>query len=60
MELGPRTVLQLVMVVIGVVVFALGHRRENETLTLIAIGFFAAAAIIRFVKYGRRDDSTDG
>jgi hypothetical protein len=60
MELAPRAVLQLVLVLVGLVVFALGHRRESETLTLIAIGFFAAATIIRFVKPGRRGGAADG
>jgi hypothetical protein len=54
MDLGPRTNLQLALLAAGVIVFAVGQRWENETLTLVAVGIFAAATILRFVKNPRR------
>jgi len=45
-----RTEAQLALLVIGVIVWGYGQRIEDERLTWIGLGFFAAATILRFVK----------
>jgi len=48
--MGRRTEIQLALLLIGIVVWAIGIRNENVVLQWTGIGFFAAATILRFFK----------
>ena len=45
-----RTVIQLALLTIGVIVWGYGSRIDDTRLTWIGLGFFAAAAVTRFFK----------
>lgn len=45
-----RTEVQLALLVIGVIVWGYGQRVEDNRLTWIGLGFFAAATALRFLK----------
>jgi hypothetical protein len=47
---GRRTLIQLSLVLIGVIVWALGQRNDDSRITLAGVAFFAAAFLLRFVK----------
>lgn len=46
----PLTTVKLALALIAAILFALGIRNENNALRLAAIGFLAAALLLRFVK----------
>ena len=50
-----RTEAQLALLLVGVVVWGYGQRTEDNRLTWIGLGFFAAATLLRFAK--RKDPS---
>ena len=54
--MGRRTEIQLVLLFVGVVVWAIGLRTEIVPLQWTGIGFFAAATALRFLKKKKRDD----
>jgi len=45
-----RTVAQLALLTIGVIVWGYGSRIEDNRLTWIGLGFFAAAFVLRVIK----------
>jgi hypothetical protein len=45
-----RTVIQLALLTIGVIVWGYGQRVDDNRLTWIGLAFFAAAAAMRFLK----------
>ena len=45
-----RTVVQLALLTIGVIVWGYGSRVDDTRLTWIGLGFFAAAASLRIFK----------
>jgi hypothetical protein len=45
-----RTVVQLALLAIGVIVWGYGSRIDDMRLTWIGLGFFAAATVARFFK----------
>jgi hypothetical protein len=47
---GRRTEIQLALLVIGLVVWAIGLRTEIVAVQWTGIGFFAAATALRFLK----------
>ncbi len=49
-EIKRRTEIQLVLAAIGLVVWGYGARAEDPRRQWIGIGFFAAAAALRFFK----------
>jgi multisubunit Na+/H+ antiporter MnhE subunit len=46
-----RTPIQLALLVVALVVWAIGQRTENSRLQYIGLGFFFAAFILRFFKH---------
>jgi hypothetical protein len=48
--MGTRTLAQLALLLIGLIVWGYGARVDSERLTLIGIAFFAAAFVLRFFK----------
>jgi len=54
--MGHRTEIQLALLVIGIVVWAVGIRTEMVVLQWTGIGFFAAATILRFFKKKKPDE----
>lgn len=48
--MGVRSIAQLALLVMGLIVWGYGSRTNNSSLTLIGVGFFAAAAVLRFFK----------
>ena len=46
-----RTVIQLALLVVGLVAWALGQRTEDQRFQYIGLGFFAAAFVLRFFKH---------
>jgi len=48
--MGTRTLAQLALLLIGLIVWGYGARVGNERLTLIGVAFFAAAFVLRFFK----------
>ena len=50
-----RTVAQLAMLTIGVIVWGYGSRIDDARLTWIGLGFFAAAAAMRLFKRRHRE-----
>jgi hypothetical protein len=52
-----RTEIQLALFTIGLIVWGYGQRTDDNRLTLIGIGFFAAAFLLRFAKKKRAHDS---
>lgn len=53
--MGKRTVAQLALVLIGLIVWGYGSRTDDERLTLIGVIFFAAATALRFFKPKKTD-----
>ncbi|MGQ0646143.1 MAG: hypothetical protein ACT4P7_01155 [Gemmatimonadaceae bacterium] len=49
------TTLKLVLAVVGLIVFAVGARYENEALRWVAIGLLVVAFLIRFLRRGSDD-----
>jgi hypothetical protein len=54
--MGRRTEIQLGLLVIGIIVWAVGIRNEIIVLQWTGIGFFAVATILRFFKKKTPDD----
>ena len=56
-----RTMAQLALLVAGFIVWGYGSRTNDERLTWIGIGFFAAAAILRLLRsrIDRRPDDVE-
>lgn len=50
----PRTLIQLALLVIGIVVWGYGARIDDQRLTWIGIAFFAVAVVLRLLR-GRID-----
>jgi hypothetical protein len=48
--MGVRSIAQLALVVMGLIVWGYGSRTNDERLTLIGVCFFAAATLLRFFK----------
>jgi hypothetical protein len=48
--MARRTPFQLALLVVGLVVWGYGQRADDSFLTLIGVGFFAAAFLLRFWK----------
>jgi hypothetical protein len=48
--MGRRTEIQIALLIVGVVVWAVGQRMEIVPLQWTGIGFFAAATALRFFK----------
>jgi hypothetical protein len=59
LRVGPRTLTQLGLLTIGLIVWVYGLRADDPTLRWIGIGFFAVATALRFAKRwtGRPPDS---
>lgn len=55
-----RTEIQLALLVIGLVVWGYGQRTNNDRLTWIGVGFFAAATILRLFKKRAEQEPLDG
>lgn len=53
-----RTMAQLVLLGIGLIVWAYGQRVNDERLTWVGIAFFAAAVMLRLLR-GRLDRRPD-
>jgi len=51
--MARRTPIQLALGAMGLIVWGYGARANDEVLTLVGIGFFAAAFLLRFWKTGR-------
>ena len=51
-QLGRRTAAQLAFLGIGLVVWGYGQRVDDTRLTLVGVGFFVAATLLRFVARG--------
>ena len=49
-----RTEIQIVLLVVGIIVWGYGQRTDNGTLGYVGIGLFAAATLLRLFK--RRAD----
>ena len=49
-EIRYRSEIQVVLLVIGMIVWGYGQRSENTTLQFTGLGFFAAATALRFFK----------
>ncbi len=49
-EIKRRTEIQLILAAAGLFVWGYGARNDDRRLTWIGIGFFAAAAALRFFK----------
>jgi len=45
-----RTEIQLALLLMGLIVWGYGTRVDDSRLTLIGVGFFAVATILRFFK----------
>jgi hypothetical protein len=45
-----RSIIQLALLTIGVIVWGYGQRVDDNRLTWIGLGFFAAATALRFLK----------
>ena len=56
----PRTVIQLALLTIGVIVWGYGSRIDDTRLTWIGLGFFGAAAATRLFKKRRSQESEGG
>ncbi len=56
--MSSRTLAQLALVLIGLIVWGYGARINDDRLTLIGVGCFAAAVVLRLMKnrWSRRDD----
>lgn len=56
-----RTLAQLTLLVIGIVVWGYGARTDQPMLTWIGIAFFAAAVVLRLLRsrIGRRPDGAE-
>ena len=50
MNLGRRTTFQFAFVVMGMIVWAYGHRVDDPTVRLVGIAFFAVAFVLRFFR----------
>ena len=50
----PRTLIQLALLVIGIIVWGYGARIDEPRLTWIGVAFFAAAVVLRLLR-GRID-----
>ena len=50
----PRTLIQLALLVIGIIVWGYGARIDDQRLTWIGIAFFAVAVVLRLLR-GRID-----
>ena len=48
--MGKRTLAQLALILMGLIVWGYGARIDDQRLTLIGIAFFAAAFILRLMK----------
>ena len=48
--MGPRTLAQIGLLAVGLIVWAYGQRMDDERLRWVGIGFFAAATVLRFLK----------
>ena len=48
--MSTLTKLKLGLTIIGLILFAYGARMENATIRMVAIGFVAAASLLRFVR----------
>jgi hypothetical protein len=54
MTASRRTAAQLALLFVGLVVWGYGSRVNDNRLTLLGLGFFAAATALRFLK--KRED----
>jgi hypothetical protein len=50
MNLGRRTTFQLAFVLMGLIIWAYGHRIDDPTVRLVGIAFFAVAFVLRFFR----------
>ena len=48
--MGKRTTIQLVLLVIGVIVWGYGQRIDDASLRLVGIALFALATMLRFFR----------
>jgi hypothetical protein len=48
--MGPRTLVQLALLAMGLIVWAYGQRVDDARLRWIGIGFFAVATALRLLK----------
>jgi hypothetical protein len=46
-----RTVIQLALLVVGLIVWAVGQRTDDPRLQYVGLGFFAGAFLLRFLKH---------
>ena len=53
--MGWRTLAQLGLLAMGIIVWAAGARRDDGRLTLIGVAFFAAATLLRLFKRKQPD-----
>ncbi len=53
----PRTLAQLGLLAVGVIVWAAGSRTDNEALTATGVVLFAIAFALRFLKRKQPDDT---
>ena len=56
----PRTMIQLALLVIGVIVWGYGARIDEPRFTWIGIAFFAAAVVLRLLRSRIDRRSSDG
>jgi hypothetical protein len=57
--MGRRTEIQIALLLVGVIVWAVGNRTEIVALQYTAIGFFAAATALRFFKKKEPDSDAN-
>jgi hypothetical protein len=50
MGIGTRTVVQLALVGVGLLIWGYGQRIDDSRLTLVGMICFGVAAVLRFVK----------
>ena len=53
-----RTEIQIVLIIVGMIVWGYGQRSENTVLQYTGLGFFAAATALRFAKKKPPDDKS--
>jgi hypothetical protein len=51
-----RTEIQIVLIIVGMIIWGYGQRSENTVLQYTGLGFFAAATALRFAKKKPPDD----
>ena len=50
MIFGRRTTLQVAFLIMGLIIWAYGHRIDDPTVRLVGIAFFAVAFVLRFFR----------